>query len=598
MSNRLIVLFVALVSAAGALLIWDGPAPHKPHTRPVDYLRIVREVQLGNGIRDLKVVRGDSVTLEYAAPNRAPLVSAYPDERSLHDLILAAQKSKVAVYPSNPTQGSLWRDLLIQLVPPLLFLLLIFFVMARTSGLGKLLRNSRFNRRSHDVPVTFADVAGLGEARGEVQEVVEFLEDPARFSRLGARVPRGILFVGPPGTGKTLLARAAAGESGSSFFSLTGSDFVEMLAGLGASRVRDLFKEARQHAPSIIFIDEIDAVGRARSNHGFGGHEEREQTLNQLLSEMDGFEAGEAVVVIAATNRPDILDAALLRPGRFDRQILIDRPDVKGREEILRVHAKGKPISEADLPYIAAQTPGFTGAELANVLNEAALIAVRRDLDAIDRSCLQAAMERVIAGLEKSRVISDHEREVIAYHEVGHALCAHFGSSATPVHKISVVSRGMALGYTISIPEQDRLLETRESFLAQLTVLLGGRAAELERFGEFTSGAADDLRRATDIAVQMVTRLGMSPAIGPRVIAGAEDGYTGSADPLGLRCAPETAALVDAEVKAIIEEALGRARELIVEQREALDRVARRLMEQETLDREEFEALLDPPAKA
>lgn len=589
-NSRLVIITVALLVAAFAVHFWGTPQPEKVPPKPIDYLSLLREVEQDKGVASVTIERGENITIKYDATRKKSSTVKYPDERSLNQFIREAREQSIPVYVKNPQAESLWRELVIQIVPLLLFLLLLLVIVGRsTGGMGKLLKGSNFRQdESIEVKTTFADVAGLGEARDEVQEVVEFLENPAKFTKLGARVPRGVLFVGPPGTGKTLLARAAAGESGAAFFSLTGSDFVEMLAGLGANRVRDLFKKARAASPSIIFIDEIDAVGRARSSGSFGGNEEREQTLNQLLSEMDGFSLGEAIVVVAATNRPDILDPALMRPGRFDRQIMIGRPDVKGREAILHVHAKGKPIAPEDIPRIAQQTPGFTGAELANLLNEAALTAARRDLDHINKDCLDQAMLRVVAGLAREQVMSAEERTIVAYHEVGHALCAHYTSHSTPVQKISIVSRGQALGFTLSIPEQDRLLETKESLLDRLAMLLGGRAAELEQYGRATSGASNDLEVATTLAFQMVTRFGMSDRIGPRVIAGAEEGYAGQSSLQQLQCSPETASIIDREITEILAQADQRAQALIKHHKPELEELAILLEKEETIEQEAF----------
>jgi cell division protease FtsH len=448
-----------------------------------------------------------------------------------------------------------------------------------------------------DAPkVTFADVAGAREAVEELHEIKEFLENPKKFQALGARIPKGVLLFGPPGTGKTLLARAVAGEAGVPFFSISGSDFVEMFVGVGASRVRDLFEQAKQSSPCIIFIDEIDAVGRHRGAGLGGGHDEREQTLNQLLVEMDGFEAKDNVILIAATNRPDILDPALLRPGRFDRQIVVDRPDREGRAQILRVHTKGKPIApDIDLETLAGQTPGFTGADLANLVNEAALLAARKSKRVIGQVELEEGIMRVIAGPEKkSRLLSERERVVTAYHEMGHALVGHFLPNADPVHKISVVSRGQALGYTISMPEADTFLTTRAQLEDTMAMTLGGRAAEELVFDEITTGAANDLEKVTATAKQMTMRFGMSDKLGPRVL-----GHNQGAPFLGrdMHSEPDysddLARTIDAEIRRLIDEAHQRARDILTEHRTQLEGISRVLLRRETIEREEFLALLE-----
>jgi cell division protease FtsH len=455
---------------------------------------------------------------------------------------------------------------------------------------------SRAKRLSADSPkITFRDVAGVDEAVEELHEIKEFLENPKKFQALGARIPTGVLLYGPPGTGKTLLARAVAGEAGVPFFSISGSDFVEMFVGVGASRVRDLFEQAKQNSPCIIFMDEIDAVGRHRGAGLGGGHDEREQTLNQLLVEMDGFEAKDNIILIAATNRPDILDPALLRPGRFDRQIVVDRPDREGRAQILRVHTKGKPLAKhIDLMTLAGQTPGFTGADLANLVNEAALLAARKGKRVIDQLELEEGIMRVIAGPEKkSRILTEKERVVTAYHEMGHALVGHFLPDADPVHKISVVSRGQALGYTISMPTEDKFLTTRAQLEDQMAMTLGGRAAEELVFDEITTGAANDLEKVTGTAKQMTMRFGMSDKLGPRVL-----GHNQGAPFLGrdMHSEPDysddLARTIDAEIRRIIEEAHQRARDILVEHRTDLETLSQILLRRETIERTEFLAIL------
>ena len=457
---------------------------------------------------------------------------------------------------------------------------------------------SRAKRLSKDVPkVTFKDVAGIDEAEEEVEEVIEFLKSPAKFRKLGAKIPRGILLYGPPGSGKTLLARAIAGEAGVPFFSISGSDFVEMFVGVGASRVRDLFKQAKASSPCIIFMDEIDAVGRHRGAGLGGGHDEREQTLNQLLVEMDGFDQNTEIILIAATNRPDILDPALLRPGRFDRRIVIDRPDIIGREEILKVHARGKPLGgDVDIKVLARRTPGFVGSDLANLVNEAALLASRRNKKDIEMEEFEAAIDRVIAGPErKSRLISDKEKEIVAYHESGHALVAKMLPNCDPVHKVSIIPRGnAALGYTLQLPTQDRYLISKLELMDRLSVLLGGRVAEDMIFQDITTGAQNDLERATKIARQMVTEYGMSDTLGPITLGRKEHQIFLGRDISQERdYSEEIANKIDKEVRKIIESAYTKAKEILSKNKRKLKKVARNLIERETLEGKELDMLLN-----
>jgi cell division protease FtsH len=446
------------------------------------------------------------------------------------------------------------------------------------------------------VTVKFTDVAGVDEAEDELREIVEFLRNPKKYTSIGGRIPKGVLLVGPPGTGKTLLARAVAGEAGVPFFSLSGSEFVEMFVGVGAARVRDLFAQAQNKAPCIVFIDELDALGKVRVQSPMGSHEEREQTLNQLLAEMDGFDARKGVIIMGATNRPEVLDPALLRPGRFDRQVLVDKPDVRGREEILRIHVKNVKISETvDLKIVAARTAGFAGADLANLVNEAALLAARRDKPAVESKDFDEAIDRVIAGLEKKRVMSSKERRIVAYHESGHAIVASVLPGLDPVHKISIVQRGFgALGYTMQLPLEDRYLMTRTDLLHQLAVLLGGRSAEEIAFNEISTGAQNDLQRATDIARAMVTEYGMSDALG----AINYDGHR-KATFLDMpfptdrgNYAEETAVKIDAEIKRILTEAHDSARQILRDHRQTLDTLSERLLDKEVIESEELKAIL------
>jgi cell division protease FtsH len=502
-------------------------------------------------------------------------------------------------YNIVPKGSSTWSSLLLYLLPFILFFGLWFLLMNNLQGGGSKVMSfgkSRAKRLSADSPkISFRDVAGVDEAVEELHEIKEFLENPKKFQALGARIPTGVLLYGPPGTGKTLLARAVAGEAGVPFFSISGSDFVEMFVGVGASRVRDLFEQAKQNSPCIIFMDEIDAVGRHRGAGLGGGHDEREQTLNQLLVEMDGFEAKDNIIMIAATNRPDILDPALLRPGRFDRQIAVDRPDRKGRAKILDVHTRGKPLAKGiNIDALAGQTPGFTGADLSNLINEAALLAARTGKREITQIELEEGILRVIAGPEKkTRVMSDRERRITAYHEMGHAIVGHYLEFADPVHKISVISRGRALGYTISMPTEDRFLTTRSELLDQMAMTLGGRAAEEVVFGEITTGASNDLEKVTATAKQMVMRFGMSEKLGPRVY-GHDHGlpFLGREFSSEPDYSDEIAREIDDEVRRIIEGAHQRARTILGEQRERLDRISEVLLRRETIEKEQFEKLL------
>jgi cell division protease FtsH len=496
--------------------------------------------------------------------------------------------------------GSSILSMLIYVLPFLLFLGFWIFLMNQMQGGGSRVMNfgkSKAKKMSVDAPkITFRDVAGVDEAVQELHEIKEFLENPKKFQSLGARIPKGVLLYGPPGTGKTLLARAVAGEAGVPFFSISGSDFVEMFVGVGASRVRDLFEQAKQSSPCIIFMDEIDAVGRHRGAGMGGGHDEREQTLNQLLVEMDGFEMKDNIILIAATNRPDILDPALLRPGRFDRQVVVDRPDRKGRKKILEVHTRGKPLGkQIDLDTLAGQTPGFTGADLANLINEAALLTARTGKREISMQELEEGIMRVIAGPEKkTRVMSEKERLITAYHELGHAIVGHLLPNCDPVHKISIISRGQALGYTISLPTEDKFLTSRAELTDTMAMTLGGRGAEEIVFGEITTGASNDLEKVTETAKQMVMRFGMSERLGPRVFGHDRGqpflGREFSAEP---DYSDEIAREIDDEIRRIVESAHQAAKDLLNEKRAELDTISKILLERETIDAEQFVALLD-----
>jgi len=500
------------------------------------------------------------------------------------------------------TGGPDWGSILLSFVPLLLFGALLFFLFRSARGANTQAFNfgkSRARLAADNKPsVTFSDVAGVDEAKGELQEVVEFLKSPDKFLALGARIPRGVLLVGPPGCGKTLIARAVAGEAAVPFYSISGSEFVEMFVGVGASRVRDLFDQAKRNAPCIVFVDEIDAVGRHRGAGLGGGHDEREQTLNQILVEMDGFDTSTNIIVVAATNRPDILDPALLRPGRFDRHVVIDQPDINGRKAILEVHAKGKPLSkDSSLEVIAKQTPGFSGADLANLINEAALLAARRDRKDISINELEDSIDRVIAGPErKGRIISQKEKEITAYHEAGHALVAKMLPNADPVHKITIVARGMAGGWTRFLPTEDRHFWTRSQFDDILAVSLAGRAAEEAAFGEVSTGAQNDLERATNVARKMVTEYGMSDKLGPRTFGKREELVFLGREIHEQRNYSEKIALqIDDEVNVLIQHANETAKKIIESNKERLKLIAEQLIADETIDEEQFEELMKRP---
>ncbi len=526
----------------------------------------------------------------------------YPEfysDKLIGQLQNAQKQDRGFKFDVEAAKSSTWLSLLTYILPFVLFIGFWIFLMNQVQGGGSKVMSfgkSRAKRLSVDSPkITFRDVAGVDEAVEELHEIKEFLENPKKFQALGARIPKGVLLYGPPGTGKTLLARAVAGEAGVPFFSISGSDFVEMFVGVGASRVRDLFEQAKQNSPCIIFMDEIDAVGRHRGAGLGGGHDEREQTLNQLLVEMDGFEMKDNIILIAATNRPDILDPALLRPGRFDRQIVVDRPDRKGRAKILQVHTRGKPLArEIDTDVLAGQTPGFTGADLSNLVNEAALLAARGGKREIGQLELEEGIMRVIAGPEKkTRVMSDKERLITAYHEMGHAIVGHYLEHADPVHKISIVSRGQALGYTISMPQEDRFLTTRAELSDSMAMTLGGRAAEEIVFSEITTGASNDLEKVTATAKQMVMRFGMSEKLGPRVF-GHDHGqpFLGREFSSEPDYSDEIAREIDLEIRRIVEGAHQQAKTLLTEHRDRLETISEILVKRETIEKDQFQALL------
>lgn len=564
-----------------------------------EYQQLLRDGKVDSvGISD-RTVQG---TLKEALPGgQKQFVTTRVDQD------VAQELDKYHVRFTGQIESTFLRDLLSWIMPVLLFFGVWWYIGRRVAegvGLGGgLMQIGKSKAKIYvesNTGITFADVAGVDEAKDELREVVDFLKNPSDYGRLGGRMPKGVLLVGPPGTGKTLLAKAVAGEAKVPFFSISGSEFVEMFVGVGAARVRDLFQQAHEKAPAIIFIDELDALGRARGIGPFaGGHDEKEQTLNQLLVELDGFDSRSGLVILAATNRPEILDPALLRAGRFDRQVLVDRPDKKGRIEILKVHMKKVQIAPDVAPdAIAALTPGFTGADLANLVNGAALLATRRGGDAVTMSDFNNAVERMVAGLEKrNRLLNAKEREIVAYHELGHALVALSLPGVDPVHKISIIPRGVgALGYTIQRPIEDRYLMTKEELENKMAVLLGGRAAELIVFGHLSTGAADDLRRVTDIARSMVTRYGMSEKLGSVAYEGEPGNFLASADrlyPVRERdYAEETAASVDREVKDIVDRVLERAEAILTTRRPILDRAAKKLLEKETLEQNDIDALI------
>jgi cell division protease FtsH len=592
-----LIVIVLLVFLASRTLLPGGSSD----TQKMTYSGLIQLVQDNPGSIKNVLFVPKSREIQADLSNGKSVKVNYPTDQSQFDFQEMLQDSSTPIpFDSKGTGDSAWWNILTYLLPFLLFFGFWIFLMNQVQGGGSKVMSfgkSRAKRMTPDSPkIGFKDVAGVDEAVEELHEIKEFLENPKKFQALGARIPKGVLLYGPPGTGKTLLARAVAGEAGVPFFSISGSDFVEMFVGVGASRVRDLFEQAKQASPCIVFMDEIDAVGRHRGAGLGGGHDEREQTLNQLLVEMDGFELKDNIILIAATNRPDILDPALLRPGRFDRQIVVDRPDRNGRKKILEVHAKGKPIApHVELDTLAAGTPGFTGADLSNLVNEAALLSARRGKKTIDQEELEEGIMRVIAGPEKkTRLLSEEERKVTAYHEMGHALVGHWLDQDTDVHKISVISRGQALGYTISLPREDRYLTRKSTLMDQLAATLGGRAAEELVFNEVTTGAANDLEKVTSTAKQMIMRFGMSEKLGPRVLGRNHDmpflGREMSAEP---DYSEEVAREIDEEIRRVIEEAHDRAHAVLKQHLEELHRLSAILIERETIDKDQFMRLLE-----
>jgi cell division protease FtsH len=602
--NRSSIIYLLLFIAIIAMVVYNFQQGATAQT-PLNINELASDIQSGKVQR--LVVNENNVQAVY--PNGDPRTSHIENNATLVDQLkalgvttdqLAPDKVKIEIKPPSAWLGI--ATALGYILPFIILAGVFWFVFRQAQGgnnaalsFGK----SRARMFTGDQPtVTFLDVAGVEEAKEELKEVVEFLREPEKFISLGARIPKGVLLVGPPGTGKTLLAKAVSGEAGVPFFSISGSEFVEMFVGVGASRVRDLFDQAKRHSPCIVFVDEIDAVGRQRGAGLGGSHDEREQTLNQMLVEMDGFDTDVNVIIMAATNRPDILDPALLRPGRFDRRVVLDRPDMRGREAILMVHSKGKPLApEVNLTVLARSTPGLVGADLENLVNEAAILAARRNKKVIGQAELEEAIVRVIAGPErKSRLISEEEKRIVAYHEAGHAVVMNALPQADPVHKVSIIARGMAGGYTLALPEDDRTLMPKKKLMAEMVGLLGGRAAEELVFDDITSGASNDLERVTRLARAMVTRLGMSTELGPMVYGQKEELIFLGREISEQRDYSEAVAVeIDQEVRKLVGDSHARAKEILLTYRDKLDAVAKRLLEAETVSREEFETIFPPP---
>ena len=590
-----LAIYLLIVLIAVSAFRWTAE-PDKPE-KPVDYKTFYQAVEQDK-VKSVQIVLDTDVVHisgVYKINDEKFKLDAPPDDA----LAALLRQHNVESTYKGPTQPPWWTSLLSTFLPILLLIGFVFFMMQQTQGGGsRVMQFGKSRARLHTddkKKITFEDVAGADEAKEELQEVVEFLKQPKKFTEMGARIPKGVLLFGAPGTGKTLLARAVAGEAGVPFFSISGSDFVEMFVGVGASRVRDLFEQAKKNSPCIVFIDEIDAVGRHRGAGLGGGHDEREQTLNQLLVEMDGFASNEGIIVIAATNRPDILDPALLRPGRFDRHITVDRPDVVGRKAILKVHSKDKPLdNDIDLEVLARRTPGFTGADIANMMNEAALLAARRGKHKIAMDELEAAIERVIAGPEKkSRVISDQEKQLVAYHEGGHAVVGAILPNTDPVHKISIIPRGRAGGYTLLLPTEDRYYATRSRLLDEVTVLLGGRVSESLVLKEISTGAQNDLERATMLVRKMITEYGMSDELGPITYGHKEEQvFLGRDISRDRNYSEAVAQAIDREARKIIDNCYHKAEKILTENAHKLELVARTLMEKETLEGPEFEELM------
>ncbi len=603
-----IVMLVLVAGTVALLYTWVSSSAPQNTT---GYSTFYGDVKAGNVTKvvqdgeTLTVTKKDGSTYNVVVPNSIT-GDVYADmQKAAAEGGTTSQLNSVD-YTRNKTADTSWIGLLLTGLLPLIVIGgFIFFMMRQAQGTNNQAMSFGKSRArmflGNKTVVTFADVAGVDEAKTELQEVVEFLKYPEKFNSLGARIPRGVLLVGPPGTGKTLMARAVAGEAGVPFFSISGSEFVEMFVGVGASRVRDLFDQAKRNSPCIVFVDEIDAVGRQRGAGLGGSHDEREQTLNQILVEMDGFDTNTNVIVVAATNRPDVLDPALLRPGRFDRQVILDRPDMRGRLAILKVHTKGKPLDKTiSVEEVARQSPGFSGADLANLVNEAAILAARRNKKVVGQNEFAEALERIVAGPErKSRVISDEEKKIIAYHEGGHAVVQRILPKCDPVAKVTIISRGMALGYTMALPTEDRYLQSKTEFEDKIAGLLGGNVSERLVFGDTTTGASNDIEKATDLARRMVTEFGMSDRLGPLAF-GKRDEMVFLGREIGEQrnYSDNVAMMIDEEVRAIIDRAYDRATEVLTTHRDRLDRLAEKLIAEETVDSDEFEKLFgDLPPK-
>jgi len=597
-----LLLFIAIIA-----MVWYSFSQNSGASGVLTINQVASEIQSGKIAKI--VVDENKLTITYKDEAQKPSTATKETNSTLIEQLAALGVSpsqlspdfvQIEVKPPSALMGILTA---LGYFLPILFLAGAFFFIFRqaqgSNNAAMSFGKSKARMFTGDQPtVTFADVAGVDESKEELQEVVEFLREPQKFIQLGARIPKGVLLVGPPGTGKTLLAKAVSGEAGVPFFSISGSEFVEMFVGVGASRVRDLFEQAKRHSPCIVFVDEIDAVGRQRGAGLGGSHDEREQTLNQMLVEMDGFDTDTNVIIMAATNRPDILDPALLRPGRFDRRVVLDRPDVRGREAILKVHVKGKPLDPVvDLSLIARATPGFVGADLENLVNESAILAARRNKTMVGQSEFEESIERVIAGPErKSRLISVEEKKIVAYHEAGHAVVMNSLPEADPVQKVSIIARGMAAGYTLALPSEDRTLTPKKKLMADIIGLLGGRAAEEIVFDDITSGASNDIERVTKIARTMITRLGMSEKLGPMVYGQKEELiFLGREISEQRDYSEEVAQQIDKEVKVLVADSYQKAKEILNQYRDKLDAVANRLLEVETLSREEFESIFPPP---
>ena len=597
-----ILLFLAIIS-----MVYFNMQQYALETRVIPINQLAADLEAGKVSKvtalenALTIAYKDGTTKESTLDDKSGLVEQLVQ---LGVSTKQLQDPGLQIEISKPGMMDTVLNILVYILPFIFMLGIFWFFMRQAQGSNNAaiaFSKSKARMMSGEHPtVTFADVAGVDEAKEELQEVVEFLKEPQKFISLGARIPKGVLLVGSPGTGKTLMAKAVSGEAGVPFFSISGSEFVEMFVGVGASRVRDLFDQAKKHSPCIVFVDEIDAVGRHRGAGLGGSHDEREQTLNQLLVEMDGFDTDTNVIIMAATNRPDILDPALLRPGRFDRRVMLDKPDMVGRMEILKVHVRGKPLSPAvDLELLARATPGFVGADLENLVNEAAILAARRNKKVIEQSEFEEAIERVIAGPErKSRLINPDEKKIIAYHEAGHAVVINTLPEGDPVQKVSIISRGMAGGFTLSLPEEDRVLDSKKKLIATMVGMLGGRAAEEVIFDDITSGASSDIENVTKLARRMVTRLGMSDELGPMVYGQKEElVFLGREISEQRDYSEYVAQKIDQEVREIVSQAYAQAKQILVTYKEKLIEVAEKLLEVETLSREQFEAIFPPPVQ-